>query len=142
MQWSGQFWSLEGAAKGAIEESIAGALKKAEVPRSAVLAICLALAGVDRKEDIDSYLPWIRYIAPLLSYLPLSFHLAINVISIVTVYVLFTFCSFLVSLWGQIKSSLGLWSFRDNLYLNSVTALCVGYIPTHCFDIVSCFSRV
>lgn len=82
MQWSGQFWFLEGAAKEAIEESIAGALKEAQVPRSAVLGVCLALAGVDRKVDIDSYLPWIRYIAPRLCHLSLSFHLAINVISL------------------------------------------------------------
>ena len=48
------------AARRAIEESMAGALKKAQVPRSAVLSVCLAAAGVDRQSDIDSYRMWIR----------------------------------------------------------------------------------
>jgi hypothetical protein len=48
------------AARQAIEESMAGALKKAQVPRSAVLSVCLAAAGVDRQSDIDSYRTWIR----------------------------------------------------------------------------------
>lgn len=48
------------AARQAILESIAGALKKAQVPRSAVLSVCLAAAGIDRQEDIDSYRSWLR----------------------------------------------------------------------------------
>ncbi|KAG0625866.1 hypothetical protein M758_2G085400 [Ceratodon purpureus] len=52
------------AARRAIEESMAGALKKAQVPRSAVLSVCLAAAGVDRQSDIDSYRMWIRKIFP------------------------------------------------------------------------------
>lgn len=48
------------AARQAILESIAGALKKAQVPRSAVLSVCLAAAGIDRQEDIDSYRTWLR----------------------------------------------------------------------------------
>ena len=53
------------AARQAIEESMAGALKKAQVPRSGVLSLCLAGSGVDRQSDIDSYRMWIRCDAPL-----------------------------------------------------------------------------
>lgn len=48
------------AARRAIEESMAGALRKARVPRSGVLSVCLAAAGVDRQSDIDSYRMWMR----------------------------------------------------------------------------------
>lgn len=48
------------AARQAIEDSMAGALKKAQVPRSAVLSVCLAAAGIDRQSDIDSYRTWLR----------------------------------------------------------------------------------
>jgi N-acetylglucosamine kinase-like BadF-type ATPase len=49
-----------GVARRAIEESMAGALMKARIPRSAVQAVCLALAGVDSPSDGEAYLSWMR----------------------------------------------------------------------------------
>ncbi|KAH9572908.1 hypothetical protein CY35_02G176300 [Sphagnum magellanicum] len=53
-----------GVARRAIEESMAGALMKARIPRSAVQAVCLALAGVDSPSDGEAYLSWMRKIFP------------------------------------------------------------------------------
>lgn len=52
------------AARRAIEESMASALKQAQVPRSAVLSVCLAAAGVDRQLDIDAYRAWMSEVFP------------------------------------------------------------------------------
>jgi hypothetical protein len=52
---------VDAAARRAIEESMAGALMKACIPRSAVQAVCLALAGVDSPSDGEGYLSWMRY---------------------------------------------------------------------------------
>jgi len=51
---------VDAAARRAIEESMAGALMKACIPRSAVQAVCLALAGVDSPSDGEGYLSWMR----------------------------------------------------------------------------------
>lgn len=59
LKFTTALFSVE-AARQAILESIAGALRKAQVPRSAVLSVCLAAAGIDRQEDIDSYRTWLR----------------------------------------------------------------------------------
>jgi N-acetylglucosamine kinase-like BadF-type ATPase len=50
----------DAVARRAIEESMAGALMKACIPRSAVQAVCLALAGVDSPSDGEAYLSWMR----------------------------------------------------------------------------------
>ncbi len=51
---------VDAVARRAIEESMAGALMKARIPRSAVQAVCLALAGVDSPSDGEAYLSWMR----------------------------------------------------------------------------------
>jgi len=54
------FVVVDAVARRAIEESMAGALMKARIPRSAVQAVCLALAGVDSPSDGEAYLSWMR----------------------------------------------------------------------------------
>lgn len=59
--------STEESARSAIEQSLAGALRQARIPRYMVQAVCLSLAGVDRPSDARRVLSWLRYVRTVLS---------------------------------------------------------------------------
>lgn len=54
------FGCLETAARETIEKVMAQALSKARSSRSAVQAVCLAIAGVNHSTDQQRILDWLR----------------------------------------------------------------------------------